>query len=224
MNSRLSLVGAVVAIGIAASPAQAAVIATDRPCYVESAPMQIAGQQFAPNSSYSVKTDQLFAFGTADAAGSWLSTTERAPIVPERTTKPKPFTLTASQDGVEVATAQFDVVNLLVALASTRGKPTSRTTWRLSGFTPGQSIYVHVRRSKKTLANVRLGRGDTGADGSPPSSVGSRASARSACAPGAMTSTSTTSQRSAPASGRSTARASRSTGRSGSPRVQRTGR
>jgi len=162
MNPRpLLAAGALAAAGLgAAAPANAAVIGTDRPCYVENQPMQIGGQQFAPNSRYSVKTDQLFAFGNADAAGNWLSQTETAPIVVKRTTVPQVFTLTAQQDGVDVATAQFSVVNLLVTLASTRGKPTSRTTWRLSGFTPGQNIYVHVRRNKKTIANVKLGRGD----------------------------------------------------------------
>lgn len=162
MNTRpLLALGAFAAAGIgAAAPASAAVIGTDRPCYVENQPMQIGGQQFAPNSRYSVKTDQLFAFGNADAAGNWLSQTETAPIVVKRTTLPQPFTLTAQQDGVDVATAQFNVVNLLVALASTRGKPTSRTTWRMSGFTPGRNIYVHVRRGGKTLANTRLGKGD----------------------------------------------------------------
>ncbi|MTD43930.1 hypothetical protein GKE82_06330 [Conexibacter sp. W3-3-2] len=162
MTSRsLLAVGAAAAAGLGmAGPASAAVIATDRPCYVENQPMLIGGQQFAPNSNYTVKTDQLFAFGNADAAGNWLSNTETAPIVVKRTTVPQPFTLTATQDGVEVATAQFNVVNLLVTLASTRGRPTGRTTWRVSGFTPGQSVYVHVRRGGKTLRNVRLGRAD----------------------------------------------------------------
>lgn len=162
MPSRPLVLVGLAAAGFAstAATAQAAVITTDRACYVEQQPMAIAGTQFAPNSRYTVATDQLFAFGDADAAGNWLSTTETAPIVPERTTRPKTFTLTAKQDGVDVATASFDVVNLLVTLASTRGKPTSSTTWRFSGFTPGESIYVHVRRGGKTLANVRMGRGD----------------------------------------------------------------
>ncbi|WP_372790249.1 hypothetical protein [Paraconexibacter sp.] len=161
MPSRLLPVGAcLAACACAGAPAEAAVITTDRPCYVESMPMQIAGTGFAPGSAYAVRAEKVFAFGNADATGSWLARVARAPDVPQRTTTPRRFALTATQDGVDVATTRFDVVNLLVTLASTRGKPTSRTTWRLSGFTPGASIYVHVRRSRKTLADVRLGRGD----------------------------------------------------------------
>lgn len=163
MTARPLVLAGLAAAGLTttAASAQAATITTDRPCYVEQQPMAIAGTGWVPNARYSVKTDQLFAFGNADATGNWLSTTETAPIVVERTTRPKTFTLTAQQDGVDVATAPFDVVNLLVTLASTRGKPTSRTTWRFSGFNPGESIYVHVRRGGKTLANVRMGRGDS---------------------------------------------------------------
>lgn len=156
----LLIVGAIAAAG-AAAPAQAATLVTDLPCYVERQPMAIGGQGFAPGSDYTVKggAGQIFAFGTTDPAGNWLTQTEVAPIIPERTTKPQDYTLEATQDGAVVATTTFQAVNLMFSLASTRGKPTSRTTWRFSGFEPGKSIYAHVRRGGKTLTNVRMGRG-----------------------------------------------------------------
>jgi len=163
VKSRSFVVAGALAVAGAASamPAQAATLVTDLPCYVEQQPMSIGGQGFAPGSDYTVAggDGQIFAFGTSDPAGNWLSQTEVAPIIPERTTKPKTFSLEAKQDGVPVATTTFQAVNLMITLASTRGKPTSKTTWRFSGFEPGKSIYAHVRRGGRTLSNVRMGRG-----------------------------------------------------------------
>lgn len=156
----LLIAGAIAAVGVV-SPAQAATLVTDLPCYVEQQPMAIGGQGFAPGSDYSVAGGggQIFAYGTTDPVGNWLSQTEVAPIIPERTTKVQTFSLEAKQGDVVVASTTFQAVNLMFTLASTRGKPTSRTTWRFSGFEPGKSIYAHVRRGGKTLANVRMGRG-----------------------------------------------------------------
>lgn len=159
----LLVAAAIAAAGVAAVPAQAATLVTDLPCYVETQPMSIGGQGFTPGASFNVKggDGQIFEAGTVDPAGNWLTQTERAPIIPERTTRPQTYTLEAREtfDGPVVATTTFQAVNLMVSLASTRGKPTSRTTWRFSGFEPGKSIYAHVRRGGKTLSNVRMGRG-----------------------------------------------------------------
>lgn len=139
--------------------AGAAVIATDHPCYVERQPMTIFGAGWVPGSAYSVETEQLYAFGAADAAGRWTSTTETAPIVTRESIKPKTFTLTGKQAGTPVGTVAFKVVNFGVKIGDASGKPRGRTSWGFSGFEPGKRIYVHVRRGGRTYTQG-AGRGD----------------------------------------------------------------
>jgi hypothetical protein len=157
----LTTIGALAVTAATAAPSSAFTIQTDRSCYNEGQPMAIAGTGFVPGARWDVRTDQIFEAGVTDPLGNWLTTNERAPIVVERTTTFKTFTLTGQQDGVPVAAANFDVVNLFVSLVSPRGKPTGRTRWRFSGFDRGKSIYLHVRRGGKTIANVRMGKADS---------------------------------------------------------------
>ena len=110
--------------------------------------------RLGPGSSWSVQTtdpqNQIFDSGIADPAGNFTSTAERAPIVVGDTLTPKTFTLSGQQDGQEVATTQFQVVDFLVKPKDPSGKPNRKTRWRFSGFIPDQPIYVHVRRKGKT--------------------------------------------------------------------------
>lgn len=116
--------------------------------------MTIQGTGWGPGSAWSVKTtdpqNQIFDSGTADPSGSFTSTAERAPIVVGDTLRPKTFTLTGQQDGQDVASTEFKVVDFRVKPKDPSGKPTGKTRWRFSGFTPGRPIYVHVRRKGRT--------------------------------------------------------------------------
>lgn len=151
-----------VALGAAAlalpAGAQAAVVSTDRPCYIESQPMVIGGSGFAPGSNVTVDTEQVFAAGLADPAGAFTFTTETAPIVPTIVPDQKKFTLTAKQDGVPVAAVDFQVANFAFSVTPSRARPTSKVRYRFSGFPQGKYVYVHVRRAGKTIGTKRLGK------------------------------------------------------------------
>lgn len=151
MTFRTTLVAAgVAAAATVPATAGAATLTTDLPCYLEQQPMTITGSGFTAGGSWSVSAEQLFDFGTADAAGNFVSTNETAPIIPKITTKPKTFTLTGKDGDAVVATTTFRVVNFLVKPASTNGKPTGTTRWNFSGFLPGKAIYFHVRKGGRT--------------------------------------------------------------------------
>lgn len=170
-RSLLALAACGAAVAALPAPAGAATLATDLPCYPERYPVSVAGNGWGPNTRWSVQTEQVFTAGTADALGAFTGTFE-APLIPENTVKPKTFTLTGSQDGAPVAEATFQVVNFLVKLDTDRGRPTGRTMWRFSGFAPGRTVYVHVRRGGKTLSNTKI------ATSSAPCGTGKRRLAR----------------------------------------------
>jgi hypothetical protein len=150
----LVLLAAVPATAAAQGPA----IATDLPCYIEQQPMAISGNGFGAGTSWTVKTEQLFDFGTVGADGTFLSTNETAPIVPTITPESREFRLVGTQDGAEVASTTFRVANFAVSISPSRGRPTSAARWRFSGFQPGKNIYLHVRRGSKTLRNFSFGK------------------------------------------------------------------
>ena len=146
-----------VAVGAPAA-AQAATVATDRPCYVEQQPMAISGTGFEAGSNVSVEAEQLFAFGTADNGGNFLFTTEKAPIVPTVTPDARTFKLTAKQDQQAVASTTFQVANFAFSVTPSRAKPTSTVRYRFSGFPRNSSVWVHVRRKGRTIGSARLGK------------------------------------------------------------------
>ncbi len=147
--SRLALAGATAAL-IAPAAASGATIQTDLPCYLEGQPVGVAGTGWGPGTAWSYRADQIFASGTVEPTGNFLDSSQTAPIVPEDTTKATTVTLTGQQDGTDVASTTFQVVNLNVKLKDDSGKPTGKTKWSFSGFEPSKPIYVHVRRKGKT--------------------------------------------------------------------------
>lgn len=167
MNHR-SVILLVAAASLAAvttpAAAQSPALSLDRPCYVEQQPMVISGTAFTPGSHWTVSADQLFASGDSDAGGSWATGTERAPIIVGDSPAPRTFTLTANQDGAPVATLPFQVVNHTVKLSPSRARPTSTVTWQTAGWPTQSAVYVHVRRSGRTIGTTKLGR-TTGACG-----------------------------------------------------------
>ncbi len=150
--SRLSIAlaaGSAAAVLLPAT-AGAATLATDRPCYIESQPMGITGTGWPAGAPWDVASEQVFDFGTTDAAGSFTTTNESAPIIPAFDTKVRTFTLTGQTGDQTLATTRFRVVNFLVKPKSSSGAPTGTTSWGFSGFLPGKAIYVHVKRGKRT--------------------------------------------------------------------------
>ncbi|MGI8623075.1 MAG: hypothetical protein ACR2NB_06225 [Solirubrobacteraceae bacterium] len=158
-RTRAFVAGLLVAAFTPAAAAQAATLTTDSRCYVEGQSLTIAGSGWVPGTRWSVQGASVFDTNVADPLGNWLSTSQRAPIVPRETIKPTTVKLTGTQNGKEVAGASFKVVNFLVRPRAAHGKPTKKTSFGFSGFLPGKRIYVHVRRGSKTYT-VRAGRGD----------------------------------------------------------------
>ena len=158
--TRRILALAVLAGTVAAQPAaaQAPAIAADRACYVERSPLVIAGTGFTPGARWSIQTEQVFDFGTANAAGAFLSTAETAPIIPAPTMRPQTFTLVAAQNGSPVAQLPIQVVNHAVTVTPSSARPTSTVTWRTAGWPTGRNVYVHVRRKGRSVGTAKLGR------------------------------------------------------------------
>jgi hypothetical protein len=158
ITSRALTIGAALAF-LAPAAAHGATIST-APCYYSAQRMQINGSGWGPSTTYQVAGQGIFVEGTADDAGNWANTDAFAPDISASGYKPRTFTLTAGQDGTEVATTTFKVVNFLVKPRSLNGKPTGKTTWVFSGFNPGKSIYFHIIRHGKVWSS-KAGTGDS---------------------------------------------------------------
>jgi hypothetical protein len=165
--SRAVSTGAALAL-LAPAAAHGATLTTNAPCYrqvsgskgIVSSAIGITGAGWTPGSTWSVSTDQLFASGTADEAGNFTSTDQTAPTMSSSRFKPQTFTLTGQQDGTDVATTTFKVVNFAVKPRSIQGKPTGKTVWLFSGFEPAKSIFFHIKR-KGHVYTARAGKGDS---------------------------------------------------------------
>jgi hypothetical protein len=159
---------ATAAVLLAPVAAHAATVTTDRQCYIQgesssglvSQAMTVGGSGWGPGSGWSFTANEVSSSGTADATGNWATADPNltAPAIASGTPKPQTITLTAQQDGADVATTTFKVVNFLVKPRSLHGKPTGKTTWVFSGFAPGQKIYFHIRRGSHVYT-AKAGRG-----------------------------------------------------------------
>jgi hypothetical protein len=162
--TRALLVAAAAAL-LAPGVASAATLTADDDCYVQaetdhglvSQPIGLTGAGWAPSSAWSVTGEGFTASGTADAAGAFTSTDQRAPRIARRTPEPRTITLTGRQDGTDVASVTIQVVNFFVRPRSLKGDVTKRTTWNFSGFAKGKTIYVHVKRGRRVYTR-RVGR------------------------------------------------------------------
>jgi opacity protein-like surface antigen len=168
MQTTRALIAAAAAALLAPAAAPAATLTTNDDCYVQvatdqglvSQPIGITGGGWAPGSGWSVTGDGLVASGTADAAGAFTSTDQRAPEIDTETAKPRTITLTGQQDGVEVASVDIKVANFLVRPRNIDGNLTKKTTWVFSGFERGKTIYVHIKRGKHVYTQ-KAGRAKT---------------------------------------------------------------
>ena len=148
--TRVALTSAAAALLVPAA-AHAATLETDLPCYLTGQSMGVRGTGWGPGTGWSVRADGIFAQGTADPTGTWVDTSQvKAPAIDAGTTKPTTVTLTAQQDGTDVASTTFQVVNFAVKPKDDSGKPTGKTKWSFSGFEPGKTVYIHVTRKGRT--------------------------------------------------------------------------
>src|SRR4051794_25581071 len=155
---RAAVAGCVVAaFGGAAASADAAVIATNAPCYLSNGPMVIAGQGFAAGAPVQVESPGVFAAPTADAAGNFQASTT-APVLPFPTPGVRSFTLNAS-DGTNTASVGFRVTTFASAHAPrVPAKPQSVVRWRISGLRPRARVYAHYVHGGRQQRRVSFGR------------------------------------------------------------------
>lgn len=148
---------ALVALTLPAA-AEAATLTTDRLCYVnaEGQLINVSGAEWSPGAAWTVSGAGIDEAGVADGAGAFAFNTGVPRI--GGGIKPRRFTISATQDGAPAAKETFKVVNFLARPASIRGRPTGKTSWGFSGFTPAKPIYVHVKRGGKVYTQ-RAGRG-----------------------------------------------------------------
>ena len=151
------LIPAAVAVTAAAAPAvsSAATVATDLPCYLPGQTVTFGGAQFVPGAPFSVSGTGVFGSGTVDAAGNATATTS-APTLALKRRSAKTVAFQAT-DGTNTIPGAFKVVNG-GAQWDGSGNPRGTVKWAFGGLTPGQPIYVHVRRGSKTIKTTRAGK------------------------------------------------------------------
>jgi hypothetical protein len=140
--------------------AQAGVISTDLPCYVERQAATASLTGFTPNVDVQIEGDQVQAAGVTDATGS-LSLTFRAPLRSSSRPGSDRIVLTASELSGPApqppASVRFRVASFAFATSTGTRSPTATRTWTFSGFQPGKPIYGHFRFRGRTRANYRFG-------------------------------------------------------------------
>lgn len=151
------LIPAAVAAAVAVVPAgaSAAAVTTDLPCYLPGLPVTFAGSAFTPAAPFSVSGTGIFASGTVDAAGNATASTT-APSLSSSRRSPKTVAYQAT-DGANTIPGSFKVVNG-GAKWDGSGNPRGTVKWSFGGLTPGQPVYVHVRRDSKTVKTTRAGK------------------------------------------------------------------
>jgi len=150
--------GIAFAVLAAAAAANAAMVQTDLPCYLENRVVQLTGSAFTPGASYSVLRDgQVIGGGTVASDGTVTGTFSSGTLdagVAERS-----FDL-AVTDGTNEATTRFRVSRFVAEFAPARGDPaTLKVRFSFFGFgRPLLPIYVHYLRPGGGVARTtRLG-------------------------------------------------------------------
>jgi hypothetical protein len=152
----VTLLTALTLMGLAPS-ADAASLITDKPCYVESAPVAFAGAGYTPGGSVNVLLDNVFkGSATADSSGV-VGAILAAPST--GAAKQRSFNLTASDaaNPANQATVTRFVTELDVKIKPKGGSPARKRKITARGFPQKKTLYAHVRRKGKGR-NVRLGK------------------------------------------------------------------
>lgn len=160
MKLRLTFLTAV-AVALAASPAEAAVLFANKQCYREADPRDpviFGGGPFTPGGSVNVTRDGLpIGALQANAAGLVSGILTRPPVIDPA--KERPFMLVATDQRNPALTATLTrlVSQLDVTVRPTGGRPGIRRRITARGFTGGGSLYAHVVRAR-SRHTVRIGR------------------------------------------------------------------
>lgn len=158
MKLRRAVLIAVAVVLPAASPATAATIGVDEPCYQEREPVNLLGGGFTPNGAVTVSRDGFF-FPTpltASPAGI-VSGRLAAPVVDPL--EERRFTVVATDQANPALTASVTplATRLSVVVRPGGGRPATRRRITARGFTEGGTLYAHVVRGR-SRRTVRVGR------------------------------------------------------------------
>lgn len=160
MKLQLAVLTAV-ALTIAASPAQAALLTANKPCYREADPrdpVTFGGGPFTPGGNVNVTLDgQLLPRPLVARGGIIAGTLTMAPnIDPARQ---RPFTVVATDQTNPALTGTLTrlATQLRVNVRPSGGQPAQRRRIAARGFTEGGTLYAHVVRGR-ARRTVRIGR------------------------------------------------------------------
>src|SRR4051794_7453138 len=144
---------------LAAAPAGAAMVVTDRPCYLEKKRIELTGGGFQPGATYTVLRDgQAIGSGTVAADGS-VAGAFGSDVLPAGIAD-RAYDLSVT-DGTNQASSSFRVSAFRALFSPAHGDP-SRLRVRFSVFgllSEGLPVYLHYIRPDGTSARaVYLGR------------------------------------------------------------------
>lgn len=121
--------------------------------------VNVQGAGFAPNSRVTLKVgDQTLGTTQSDASGAFRADAF-GPAFSSAKRNVQTFDLLAEDAAGTSATASLQMTRINATLPE-RARPGSRVTYRVYGFTPGATVYLHVRRGSKTLKSFRIGVAD----------------------------------------------------------------
>lgn len=151
---------------VVAAPAESATVATT-PCVPVASgvrTMGVGATGFTPGSlitfatlAKGASTPRILTSGTADATGSYATTTFPPPFHPFSRDL-QTFTLAASDGAGVVATTTYQQVRPGYETNPSSGRPTRMATHTVRGFATGRNVYLHFRFAGQTRRNVKVGR------------------------------------------------------------------
>jgi hypothetical protein len=156
---RLTVLTAV-AVALAASPAQAAVLNANKQCYREGDlrdPVIFGGGPFTPGGRVNVTRDGIpIGELEVNAAGNVSGVLTRPPIIDPA--DQRPFNLVATDQANPALTGTLTrlVSQVEIRVRPERASPATRRRITARGFTSGLSLYAHIRRGR-SRRNVRIG-------------------------------------------------------------------
>jgi hypothetical protein len=117
----------------------------------------IGGEGFTPLSTVALESDgRRFATAQTDELGNFAVSATAPPLSSPRRTHENLLLSAVDPTGLVARTAMR--ISRVGATMPARARPGDRVRFRVYGFEPGTTIYLHVRRAGQTVASIRIGR------------------------------------------------------------------
>jgi hypothetical protein len=161
MRAALAVTGAAVLFAPAGAEAATIVAPECSRVVLGEKTVPVQGTGFTPNSFVTLKTADGQSVGGAatDAAGNFVDSFFGPSFPTGVEQQALQLTGTDSQ-GVAAVPVPFNVVKITATLPD-RARPTSRVRIRAYGFTPNQTVYLHIRRGGKTRGSFKISRANS---------------------------------------------------------------